>query len=421
MQGRCTRESSAPLRSEGSGSVALAVSIRSPTRRRAGSWTWKTCSSRPRSEISLTDVANSMPATVDACARRLTAARSGRSTVPRTATDTTNTNAPEWVDSDGDPDEGNEVRSRHHAAVQSSDHGARLAVYPVSSSWRLPARWLCCSSHDASEERTGETVSNPRGDRRRQPCRLPRGIARETDPGHHQSERDQQRRLTERYHPATMPTRSAPSVMANAARVTVMRKSASVIPPRNAVVATCANARRRPRTTNLRPGRAHAIDLRGSRRLTTAPLIYPSGLGLGSLRRRSTHRPACAARMTQPPCEPPWSLQQAVARQSRFDETRLGSDASPFLSGPNYERSEVQVHRVLHVFPYDPRFVGEDFETWAARQIERWPLAAILLSEGAIRTSVHVLWRRNEKQTVNGMDILSHRTFTGKRPPPQVG
>ena len=48
---------------------------------------------------------------------------------------------------------------------------------------------------------------------------------------------------TERYQPDTTPMRCCPLVMAKAARVTVMRNSASAEPPRKAVTAILAIAR----------------------------------------------------------------------------------------------------------------------------------------------------------------------------------
>lgn len=47
--------------------------------------------------------------------------------------------------------------------------------------------------------------------------------------------------------------------------------------------------------------------------------------------------------------------------------------------------------RVAHVFPYDPRHLGQTFERWSSSQLERWPLAAIARSTLAPATSVHVI------------------------------
>lgn len=53
--------------------------------------------------------------------------------------------------------------------------------------------------------------------------------------------------------------------------------------------------------------------------------------------------------------------------------------------------------RVAHVFPYDPRHLGQTFERWSASQLERWPLAAVLRSELAAATTVHVIGPRGRR------------------------
>lgn len=64
--------------------------------------------------------------------------------------------------------------------------------------------------------------------------------------------------------------------------------------------------------------------------------------------------------------------------------------------------------RVAHVFPYDPRHLGQTFERWSAAQLERWPLAAVLRSELAPATTVHVIGPRG-RRTAN---VVEHRSLS---------
>lgn len=65
--------------------------------------------------------------------------------------------------------------------------------------------------------------------------------------------------------------------------------------------------------------------------------------------------------------------------------------------------------RVLHVFPYDPRHLGQTFEQWAEAQLARWPLAAVAASRLAGRSSVHVIGPRARRRSGPPLEIVEHR------------
>lgn len=67
--------------------------------------------------------------------------------------------------------------------------------------------------------------------------------------------------------------------------------------------------------------------------------------------------------------------------------------------------------RILHVFPYDPRQLGQTFERWAEAQLERWPLAAVSLSAHASRTSVHVVGPRGRRLAAGPLEVVEHRAL----------
>lgn len=67
--------------------------------------------------------------------------------------------------------------------------------------------------------------------------------------------------------------------------------------------------------------------------------------------------------------------------------------------------------RVLHVFPYDPRQLGQTFERWAEAQLERWPLAAVSLSAHAVRSSVHVIGSRSRRLHPGPLEVVEHRSL----------
>ena len=68
--------------------------------------------------------------------------------------------------------------------------------------------------------------------------------------------------------------------------------------------------------------------------------------------------------------------------------------------------------RVAHVFPYDPRHLGQTFERWAASQLERWPLAAVVRSELAPVTTVHVIGPRARRSG----PVREHRSLSSGPP-----
>lgn len=68
-------------------------------------------------------------------------------------------------------------------------------------------------------------------------------------------------------------------------------------------------------------------------------------------------------------------------------------------------------HQIVHVFPYDPRQLGQTFERWTEAQLERWPLAAVRLSAHASRTSVHVVGPRGRRVAEGPLEVVEHRSL----------
>lgn len=64
--------------------------------------------------------------------------------------------------------------------------------------------------------------------------------------------------------------------------------------------------------------------------------------------------------------------------------------------------------KIAHVFPYDPRQLGQTFERWVASQLERWPLAAVACSELAPATTVHVIGPRSRRSGI----VVEHRSLS---------
>ncbi len=64
--------------------------------------------------------------------------------------------------------------------------------------------------------------------------------------------------------------------------------------------------------------------------------------------------------------------------------------------------------RVAHVFPYDPRHLGQTFERWSSSQLERWPLAAVVRSELASATTVHLIGPRSRRAGL----AVEHRSLS---------
>lgn len=72
--------------------------------------------------------------------------------------------------------------------------------------------------------------------------------------------------------------------------------------------------------------------------------------------------------------------------------------------------------RIAHVFPYDPRHLGQDFERWAETQLRRWPLAAVVRSRHAPNATVHVIGPRGRLHSTSALEISEHRAwFSGPR------
>ena len=67
--------------------------------------------------------------------------------------------------------------------------------------------------------------------------------------------------------------------------------------------------------------------------------------------------------------------------------------------------------RILHVFPYDPRHLGQTFTSWAAGQLARWPLAAVARSRLAPQSSVHVIGPRARRMNLRGLEVVEHRAL----------
>ena len=67
--------------------------------------------------------------------------------------------------------------------------------------------------------------------------------------------------------------------------------------------------------------------------------------------------------------------------------------------------------RVAHVFPYDPRQLGQDFERWSSSQLARWPLAAVARSQHVAATTVHVIGPRSRRLPRPPLEIVEHRSL----------
>lgn len=67
--------------------------------------------------------------------------------------------------------------------------------------------------------------------------------------------------------------------------------------------------------------------------------------------------------------------------------------------------------RVIHVFPYDPRHLGQGFGRWEESQLDRWPLAAVRLSRHAAHSSVHVVGPRGRRLAADPLEIVEHRAL----------
>jgi glycosyltransferase involved in cell wall biosynthesis len=67
--------------------------------------------------------------------------------------------------------------------------------------------------------------------------------------------------------------------------------------------------------------------------------------------------------------------------------------------------------RVAHVFPYDPRHLGQEFDTWVNAQLARWPLAAIARSRLAASSRVHVIGPRARVRSAPPLELVEHRAL----------
>jgi len=70
------------------------------------------------------------------------------------------------------------------------------------------------------------------------------------------------------------------------------------------------------------------------------------------------------------------------------------------------------MEHVAHVFPYDPRHLGQDVDTWASSQLKRWPLAAVASSRSAARSSVHVIGTRRRELDLGPLKVYVHPSRT---------
>lgn len=68
--------------------------------------------------------------------------------------------------------------------------------------------------------------------------------------------------------------------------------------------------------------------------------------------------------------------------------------------------------RILHVFAYDPRHLGQTFERWSDSQLKRWPLAAVRLTRHAARSSVHVIGPQRRTHAAAPLQIVENRSAT---------
>lgn len=66
---------------------------------------------------------------------------------------------------------------------------------------------------------------------------------------------------------------------------------------------------------------------------------------------------------------------------------------------------------MAHVFPYDPRHLGQDFQLWAEAQAQRWPLAPVQRSALAARSSVHVIGPQARRARAGSLEVVEHRAL----------
>jgi glycosyltransferase involved in cell wall biosynthesis len=69
--------------------------------------------------------------------------------------------------------------------------------------------------------------------------------------------------------------------------------------------------------------------------------------------------------------------------------------------------------RIVHVFPYHPAQIHEDFDSWHRGQLLRWPLAAIAASGYADRSSVHLMGSRSRSVVTHGLTVTAHQEVLG--------
>lgn len=69
--------------------------------------------------------------------------------------------------------------------------------------------------------------------------------------------------------------------------------------------------------------------------------------------------------------------------------------------------------RIVHVFPYHPAQIHEDFDSWHRSQLLRWPLAAVAASRHAGRSSVHLIGSHARSVLTHGLTVTAHREVLG--------
>lgn len=68
--------------------------------------------------------------------------------------------------------------------------------------------------------------------------------------------------------------------------------------------------------------------------------------------------------------------------------------------------------KIRHIFPYDPRQLGQTFERWAESQLERWPLAAVQESRLSAVSTVHVIGPQRRTRRAWAFDIVENLSLT---------
>jgi hypothetical protein len=177
-----------------------------------------------------------MPAEAVLRASRFTAARSGRSTEPRTATAAMTTSDASGSTGDCGHEQRHEATSSGYCPESWRSQGRTTLANVVSSSCSRPVRSPCCDDHEAfmnarARSRRTSAITERRAETTATSCDS------EADAKENERKHNDYGCACSHVLPAIRPTASWPSVIANAMRVTLMRNSASASPPHTEVIA----------------------------------------------------------------------------------------------------------------------------------------------------------------------------------------